>query len=100
MDYANGEVYEEDATEVANSAEASDCDNAALDEEEVVMWNNNDIHLLLQILDHQAMLEEDHAKAYAFLSVAHIMRVCSSTKSRCNISTRAVSFSDKSNTMG
>ena len=73
VDYANGEVYEEDATEVANSAEASDCDNAALDEEEVVMWNNNDIHLLLQILDHQAMLEEDHAKAYAFLSVAHIM---------------------------
>lgn len=73
VDYANGEVYEEDATEAANSAEASDCDNAALDEEEVVMWNNNDIHLLLQILDHQAMLEEDHAKAYAFLSVAHIM---------------------------
>ena len=73
VDYANGEVYEEDATEAANSAEASDCDNAAMDEEEVVMWNNNDIHLLLQILDHQAMLEEDHAKAYAFLSVAHIM---------------------------
>ena len=73
VDYANGEVYEEDTTEAVNSAEASDCDNAALDEEEVVMWNNNDIHLLLQILDHQAMLEEDHAKAYAFLSVAHIM---------------------------
>lgn len=72
VDYANGEVYEEYPA-VSASSEASDCDNTTLEAEEVVMWNNNDMHLLLQILDHQAMLEEDHAKAYAFLSVAHIM---------------------------
>ncbi len=66
VDYANGEVYEEES-------ETSDCDSAALEAEEVVMWVNNDVHLLLQLLDHQAMLEEDPAKAYAFLSVAHIM---------------------------
>ena len=73
VDYANGEVYEGDASDASDSSASSDCDNDNLADEEVMMWENNDMHLLLQILDHKAMLEPDHGKAYALLSVAHIV---------------------------
>lgn len=74
IDFADGQVYTPAPTEkVATASTTNDCDNETLEGEEVVMWDDNDVHIILQLLDHQAMLEADHTKAYALLSVGHIM---------------------------
>lgn len=54
-------------------ASAEELEEASKLDSEEVMWTDADVRLLLQILDQQASLQSDRPKAYALLSVAHII---------------------------